>query len=63
MTVRIAIIGAGPAGITCSYVLSRLTSCEIYLIEQYRYPRDKPCGGGLTPKTIILLIVFYPYFL
>jgi len=50
----VIIIGAGPAGSTLAYELAS-RSLSVCLIEKEKLPRYKPCGGGLTPKTIQLL--------
>lgn len=44
-----AIVGAGPAGATTA---ARLASqgFSVTLIDKSTFPRDKPCGGGLSPK-------------
>jgi geranylgeranyl reductase family protein len=44
---EIAIIGAGPAGAYCALSLAK----EGYrpLILDHSHPREKPCGGGLSP--------------
>lgn len=50
---RLIIIGSGPAGNTAAIVASRL-GLRVTIIDKARHPRIKPCGGGLTPKTIAL---------
>ena len=58
MGLKIGIIGSGPAGLTIAYLLSKLKpEIEICLFDQFHHPRFKPCGGGLTLKTIKLLNV------
>ncbi|MGC8570461.1 NAD(P)/FAD-dependent oxidoreductase [Caldivirga sp.] len=47
------IVGSGPAGNTAALVASRL-GIRALIIDKSRHPRAKPCGGGLTPKTIAL---------
>ena len=47
----VAIAGAGPAGIaTALHLLSRYPELRgrILVVDRARFPRDKPCGGGLT---------------
>jgi menaquinone-9 beta-reductase len=49
--VDVAIAGAGPAGVACAVALLRRDPSlagRIVLIDRARFPRDKPCGGGLT---------------
>jgi geranylgeranyl reductase family protein len=45
--VRIAIVGAGPAGCHLAHLLTD-TEHEILLFDD-RAPYEKPCGGGLSP--------------
>src|SRR5687767_15931382 len=48
------IVGAGPAGSTAAYRLSR-DGASVLLVDKARFPRDKPCGGGLTMRAVRLL--------
>ncbi len=43
------VIGAGPAGSTAARELAG-EGLAVLLLERRRLPRDKPCGGGLTPR-------------
>jgi flavin-dependent dehydrogenase len=45
------IVGAGPAGSTAAYRLSR-AGARVLLLDRERFPRDKPCGGGLTYRAV-----------
>jgi geranylgeranyl reductase family protein len=47
----VAIIGAGPAGSTAAYRLAS-SRARVLLIDKVRFPRDKPCGGGLTMRAV-----------
>jgi geranylgeranyl reductase family protein len=47
----VAVVGAGPAGATTAYRLSR-AHARVLLIDKIRFPRDKPCGGGLTMRAV-----------
>jgi geranylgeranyl reductase family protein len=47
----VAIVGAGPAGSTAAYRLAR-AHARVLLIDKARFPRDKPCGGGLTMRAV-----------
>jgi len=47
MDYNIVIVGAGPAGSTTAYFLSK-AGYKVALIDKSKFPRDKPCGGGLT---------------
>jgi geranylgeranyl reductase family protein len=42
-----AVVGAGPAGSTCAYRLAS-AGASVLLLDKLRFPRDKPCGGGVT---------------
>lgn len=48
------IIGGGPGGATCGYMLAQQNK-ECLIIERTPFPRDKVCGGGLTPKCYRLI--------
>lgn len=41
--------GAGPAGSTCGRWLAR-QGARVLILDKARFPRYKPCGGGLTGK-------------
>ena len=57
----VLIVGAGPAGAMCGYLLQKAgVSC--LLIDRATFPRDKLCGGGLTPKGWKLLGELVPDF-
>ena len=47
----VAIVGAGPAGSSAAYRLAR-AHARVLLIDKARFPRDKPCGGGLTTRAV-----------
>ena len=47
----VAVVGAGPAGSLTAYRLSR-AGARVLLIDKKRFPRDKPCGGGLTLRAL-----------
>jgi geranylgeranyl reductase family protein len=48
------VIGAGPAGATAAYQLAK-QNLNVLLLERFKLPRYKPCGGGLTSKVMELL--------
>jgi geranylgeranyl reductase family protein len=50
------VVGAGPAGSTAAYRLAR-AGARVVLIDRARFPRDKPCGGGLSQRAVRLLPV------
>ena len=45
------LVGAGPAGSTTAYRLAR-AGARVCLLDRARFPRDKPCGGGLTLRAV-----------
>ncbi len=50
----VAVIGAGPAGSTTAYRLAT-AGARVLLVDKARFPRDKPCGGGVTLRAARLL--------
>jgi len=47
MTYDAIVVGAGPAGSTAARLLAR-EGASVLLLDRARFPRDKPCGGGVT---------------
>jgi geranylgeranyl reductase family protein len=45
------VVGAGPAGSTAALRLVR-AGARVLLLDRERFPRDKPCGGGLTERAV-----------
>ena len=45
------VIGAGPAGSTAAYLLAS-AGASVLLVDRASFPRDKPCGGGLTDRAV-----------
>jgi geranylgeranyl reductase family protein len=45
------VVGAGPAGSTSALRLAR-AGARVLLLDRERFPRDKPCGGGLTYRAV-----------
>ena len=58
---KVVIIGAGPAGSTCGLLL-RQKNIDCVLIDRATFPRDKICGGGLTPRCYNLISRLLPQF-
>lgn len=59
--VKALIVGAGPAGSTCALLL-RKAGVDCLLVDRAVFPRDKICGGGLTPRSYYLLNRLLPTF-
>jgi geranylgeranyl reductase family protein len=47
----VAVVGAGPAGSVTAIHLAR-GGANVLLVDRARFPRDKPCGGGLTLRAV-----------
>lgn len=48
---KVLIVGAGPAGSTAAYHLAT-AGIEVTVLEKTRFPREKVCGDGLTPRAV-----------
>ena len=51
MKVDVLVVGAGPAGSSTAIHLAR-GGARVLLADKARFPRDKPCGGGLTGRAL-----------
>ena len=51
MKYDIIVVGAGPAGSTTAKLLSE-KGFKTLLIDKEKFPRDKPCGGGLPIRVL-----------
>ena len=47
----VAVIGAGPAGSAAAYRLA-VAGASVLLVDRAPFPRDKPCGGGVTRRAL-----------
>jgi geranylgeranyl reductase family protein len=47
----VVIVGAGPAGATAAKVLGE-AGVSTLLLDKSAFPRDKPCGGGISARVI-----------
>jgi menaquinone-9 beta-reductase len=52
---ELVIVGAGPAGSSCAARAAE-RGLDVVLIDQYEFPREKPCGGGITRAGVALLL-------
>ena len=51
----VIVVGAGPAGSTTASYLAR-SGLDVLLLEKSRFPREKVCGDGLTPRAVKALV-------
>src|SRR5688572_349523 len=47
----VLVVGAGPAGSATALHLAR-SGARVLLVDRAPFPRDKPCGGGLTGRAL-----------
>jgi menaquinone-9 beta-reductase len=52
--VDIVVVGAGPAGSSCAAQLGA-DGHDVLLVDQHEFPREKPCGDGLSPQAVATL--------
>jgi geranylgeranyl reductase family protein len=50
----VIVVGAGPAGSTAAFRLAA-EGASVLVLDRQRFPRDKPCGGGVTIRGARLL--------
>ena len=50
----VVVVGAGPGGSTAAYELAS-AGADVLLLDRARFPRDKPCGGGVLVSAVNLL--------
>jgi menaquinone-9 beta-reductase len=51
----VIIVGAGPSGSTTAYYLAQ-AGLDVLVLEKSRFPREKVCGDGLTPRGVKALV-------
>jgi len=51
----VIVVGAGPAGSTTACYLAQ-AGVDVLLLEKSRFPREKVCGDGLTPRGVKALV-------
>jgi geranylgeranyl reductase family protein len=47
----VLVVGGGPSGAACAYWLAS-AGHDVVMVERKRYPREKTCGDGLTPRSV-----------
>src|ERR1700759_4278342 len=47
----VVVVGAGPAGSAAAAWAAR-SGYDVLVIDASDFPRDKPCGDGLTPRAV-----------
>jgi menaquinone-9 beta-reductase len=47
----VIVVGAGPAGSTTAFYLAQ-AGLDVLLLEKSKFPREKVCGDGLTPRAV-----------
>jgi geranylgeranyl reductase family protein len=55
MTHDVLVIGGGPAGSATGY-WAATAGLDVVVVEKKRFPRDKTCGDGLTPRAVRQLV-------
>ena len=51
----VVVVGAGPSGSATAYYLAQ-AGLDVLLLEKSRFPREKVCGDGLTPRGVQALV-------
>jgi geranylgeranyl reductase family protein len=47
----VLVVGGGPGGSACAYWLAE-AGWDVAVVEKKRFPREKTCGDGLTPRSV-----------
>src|SRR5262245_66423841 len=50
----VLVVGGGPAGAAAAYWLAE-AGHDVLVVEKKRFPREKTCGDGLTPRAVAQL--------
>jgi geranylgeranyl reductase family protein len=55
-TCDVLIVGGGPAGSACAWGL-RNSGLDVAILDKQKFPRDKVCGGWITPAVLSELAI------
>jgi geranylgeranyl reductase family protein len=47
----VLVVGGGPSGSACAYWLAS-AGHDVVMVERKKFPREKTCGDGLTPRSV-----------
>src|SRR3954468_10899584 len=47
----VLVVGGGPAGASAAFWLAE-AGHDVVVVEKKRFPREKTCGDGLTPRAV-----------
>src|SRR5437660_288868 len=50
----VVVFGAGPGGSAAAHYLAR-GGVDVLLVDKAKFPREKTCGDGLTPRAVAVL--------
>src|SRR5579859_2730289 len=53
-TCDVLIVGGGPAGSSCAWKLQQ-SGLDVVILDKQVFPRDKICGGWITPPVLTSL--------
>lgn len=53
---HVLIAGAGPAGSSCAWAL-RSSGLDVLVLDKATFPRNKICGGWITPEVLVALAI------
>jgi geranylgeranyl reductase family protein len=54
MSAEVVVVGGGPAGAAAAWRVASLGH-PVTVVDRAVFPRDKPCGDGVTPRAVKLL--------
>src|SRR5437773_2560530 len=54
MDIDVIVVGAGPGGSTAAREMA-VRGASVLLLDRAKFPRDKPCGGAVSLRSIALL--------